>query len=172
MREPAGQRIRRVTAGVVGTDAGPRNTSGSASHRHAIKSGRGSPARSGNGSKAPRVRSLSDGCGSGGAGRGEPSRARLGHLLPPSFGRRVFIFSTSGVSRKNAPGFGADDPHLALRERLVAKGCEIIGEFNCVGYNDNSFLFLVGGMNRGRPNAKDIALAEAFADSLLEGGNR
>ncbi len=87
-------------------------------------------------------------------------------------GRKVFIFSTSGVSREKAPGLNEEDPHKALRERLIAKGCEIVGEYNCVGYNDNSFLFLIGGMNKGHPNAKDIAGAEAFADSLLQGGGK
>lgn len=88
----------------------------------------------------------------------------LAEALPPAPGRKVFIFSTSGVSREKAPGLQEEDPHKALRERLIAKECKIVGEFNCLGYND---LFLVGGMNRGHPNAKDIALAEAFADSLL-----
>jgi hypothetical protein len=85
-------------------------------------------------------------------------------------GRKVFIFSTSGVSRQKAPGLGAEDPHNVLRELLNARGCEIVGEFNCVGYNDNSFLFLIGGINRGHPDVKDIARAEAFADSLSQGG--
>lgn len=96
----------------------------------------------------------------------------LAGTLPPAHGKKAFIFSTSGVSRENAPGFGAEDPHKALRERLVARGFEIVGEFNCVGYNDNSFLFLIGGINRGRPNARDVALAEAFAGSLPRGGGR
>ena len=94
----------------------------------------------------------------------------LAEALPPASGRKVFIFSTSGVSREKAPGFHAEDPHKALRDRLIAKGCQIVGEFNCTGYNDNSFLFLIGGMNKGHPNADDIARAEAFADSLLQGG--
>jgi hypothetical protein len=94
----------------------------------------------------------------------------LAEALPPVSGRKAFIFSTSGVSREKAPGLHEEDPHNALRERLVAKGCEIVGEFNCAGYNDNSFLFLIGGINKGHPNAEDIALAEAFADSLLQGG--
>ena len=90
----------------------------------------------------------------------------LAEALPVKPGRKVFIFSTSGVSRELAPGLNEEDPHKALRERLIARGCEIVGEYNCVGYNDNTFLFLIGGMNKGRPNARDIALAEAFADSL------
>ncbi len=96
----------------------------------------------------------------------------LAEALPPASGRKVFIFSTSGVSRQIAPSLHEEDPHKALRERLIARGCEIVGEFNCVGYNDNSFLFLIGGMNKGHPNAEDIALAEAFADSLQQGGGK
>jgi hypothetical protein len=94
----------------------------------------------------------------------------LADALTTRPGRKVFIFSTSGVSREFAAGHGVDDPHTSLRERLVARGCEIVGEFNCAGYNDNSFLWIMGGLNRGHPNASDIALAEAFADSLLQGG--
>ena len=90
----------------------------------------------------------------------------LAERLPYSPDRKVFIFSTSGVSRRFALDHDIDDPHDALRGRLAANGCTVVGEFNCVGFNDNSFLFLFGGMNKGRPDAKDIALAEAFADSL------
>lgn len=96
----------------------------------------------------------------------------LAEAFPPAPGRKAFIFSTSGVSRQIAHGLHVEDPHQALRERLLARGFEIVGEFNCVGYNDNSFLFLIGGMNRGHPNAEDIARVEAFADSLLQGGGR
>jgi hypothetical protein len=96
----------------------------------------------------------------------------LADSLPPSAGRKVFLFSTSGVSRRDLPGLHEEDPHKALRDRLIAKGCEIVGEFNCVGYNDNSFLFLFGGMNKGHPDAGDIAQAQSFADSLLQGGGK
>jgi hypothetical protein len=88
----------------------------------------------------------------------------LAERLPALPGRKLFIFLTSGVSRQKAPGLGEEDPHKALRERLIARRCEMVGEFNCVGYNDNSFL------NRGHPDVEDIALAEAFADSLSRGG--
>lgn len=100
------------------------------------------------------------------------SLLELAEALPSLPGRRVFIFSTSGISRETAmaPDLHEDDPHKALRERLTAKGCEIVGEFNCVGYNDNSFLFLFGGINKGHPDANDIGRAEVFSDSLLQGG--
>jgi flavodoxin len=90
----------------------------------------------------------------------------LAERLPYSPDRKVFIFSTSGVSRRFALDHDIDDPHDALRSRLTAKGCAIVGEFNCVGFNDNSFLKLFGGMNKGRPNQEDIALARAFAERL------
>ena len=94
----------------------------------------------------------------------------LADRLPQGAGLRVFLFSTSGVSRRFALDHGIEDPHAALREKLAAKGCLVVGEFNCAGFNDNSFLKLFGGMNRGRPNQDDLALAEAFADGLSADG--
>lgn len=85
--------------------------------------------------------------------------------LPLSPDKKVFIFSTSGISRESLPK--QDDPHTSLRACLIAKGVEVIGEFNCVGFNDNSFLKLFGGMNRGRPNNDDLKQAEAFAAALI-----
>jgi flavodoxin len=42
----------------------------------------------------------------------------------------------------------------------------IVDEFSCVGFNTNSFMKLLGGMNRGRPNADDLKHAEEFAQNL------
>ena len=82
--------------------------------------------------------------------------------------RKAFIFSTSGVTRKFATNNSIDDPHLALRKKLQTKGYLIVDEFNCAGYNTNSFLKLFGGMKRGRPNAKDLKQAEEFAQNLKQ----
>jgi flavodoxin len=79
--------------------------------------------------------------------------------------KKTFIFSTSGVSRNSLPE--RDDPHTALREILITKGFNIVGEFNCVGFNNNSFLKIIGGMNKGRPNNDDLRQAEEFARNLL-----
>jgi hypothetical protein len=81
-------------------------------------------------------------------------------------GQKAFIFSTSGVSRAFALKHGIDDPHTPLRERLRARGWDVVGEYNCAGFNDNSFLKLFGGMNKGRPNEKDLNDAKAFAAAL------
>lgn len=76
----------------------------------------------------------------------------------PITNKKAFIFSTSGV---NSPKF-----HSLLNEKLQAKGYTIIGEFSSKGFNTNSFLRLFGGMNKGRPNAEDLAHAEEFAVNL------
>ncbi len=87
--------------------------------------------------------------------------------LPENCGKKAFIFSTSGVSRATDLKHGFGDPHEALRTILLSKGCEVVGEFNTAGFNKNSFLFLFGGINKGRPNAEDLAKAGEFARSLV-----
>jgi flavodoxin len=84
--------------------------------------------------------------------------------LPPVAGKKAFIFSTSAMT-------GADKvakDHAALREKLQAKGYVIVDEFACKGYNTNSFLKFIGGMNKGRPNAEDLRQAEEFARGLKQ----
>ena len=75
---------------------------------------------------------------------------------------KTFIFSTGGITGKDK----AADDHSALREKLLSKGYTVIDEFQCVGFNTNSFLKLFGGMNKGRPNAEDLNNAEEFAQNL------
>jgi hypothetical protein len=43
----------------------------------------------------------------------------------------------------------------------------IVGEYICAGFNTNSFLRFVGGVNKGRPNAADLGRAGAFARALM-----
>jgi flavodoxin len=84
--------------------------------------------------------------------------------LPRVAGKKAFIFSTSAIM--GADKVGKD--HSALREKLQAKGYVIVDEFACKGYNTNSFLKYIGGMNKGRPNAEDLRQAEEFALSLKQ----
>ncbi len=84
--------------------------------------------------------------------------------LPQVDGKKAFIFSTSGVSNPKYK----QKIHTELREKLQAKGFLIVDEFNCHGFNTNSFLKVFGGMNKGRPNAKDLKNAEAFAVNLKQ----
>ena len=87
----------------------------------------------------------------------------LADKLPQVTNRKAFIFSTSGVTKKNQPKI-----HLSLIEKLQSKGYMIVGEFNCKGFNTNSFIKLFGGMNKGRPNAEDLKHAEEFAQNLKQ----
>jgi flavodoxin len=85
----------------------------------------------------------------------------LADELPSADGRKAFLFSTSFNTWDVAGN------HSALRGRLEAKGYEIVGDFNCAGYNTNSFLKYIGGLNKGRPNAEDLKRAEEFAHHLM-----
>ena len=91
----------------------------------------------------------------------------LADRLPQVTDVKAFIFSTSGVARKYATDKSIDEPHSALREKLQSKGYTIVDEYNCAGFNTNSFLKYFGGMNKGKPNAEDLRDAEEFAQSLM-----
>jgi flavodoxin len=86
--------------------------------------------------------------------------------LSSDAGRKVFIFSTSGVSRKTCLKHSIDDPHAVIRRKLQAKGCQVIDEYNCAGWNTNSFLKIFGGINNGKPNDEDLKQAKEFAMNL------
>ena len=83
-------------------------------------------------------------------------------LLPHEPSKKAFIFSTAGISNK---GKTATD-HSSIRDKLEAKGYSVIGEFQCPGLNTNSFLKYFGGMNKGRPNAKDLKEVEVLANKI------
>jgi flavodoxin len=96
----------------------------------------------------------------------------LADELPPAAHSKAFLFSTCGMPARFASPEALKDytrsNHAALREKLRAKGYEVVGEFGCPGFNDNKFLKLFGGLNRGRPNAADLESARAFAKWLKE----
>ena len=82
--------------------------------------------------------------------------------LPQVIDKKTFIFSTSGMTGEKK----LIKDHLALREKLQAKGYLIADEFQCKGFNTNSFLKYFGGINKGRPNEEDLKHAEEFAQNL------
>jgi len=90
------------------------------------------------------------------------SLLELADKLPQVTNRRAFIFSTSAILGEKKV---AED-HSTLREKLQSKGYMIVDEFACKGFNTNSFMKYVGGMNKGRPNAEDLKHAEDFAQKL------
>ena len=78
--------------------------------------------------------------------------------------KNAFIFSTAGLTGEKK----RSKDHSTLREKLEIKGYRIVDEFQCKGFNTNSYLKFFGGMNRGRPNAKDLKNAEEFAQKLKQ----
>ncbi len=84
--------------------------------------------------------------------------------LPQVHNKKAFIFSTSALTGEDKI---ADD-HSKIREKLQAKGYIILDDFQCKGFNTNSFMKFFGGMNKGRPNAKDLKHAEEFALNLKQ----
>ena len=89
----------------------------------------------------------------------DESILELADELPEVNHKNAFIFSTAGITGKSK----ASKDHAILREKLQSKGYSILDEFQCKGFNTNSFLKLFGGMNKGRPNARDLKHAEEFA---------
>jgi len=91
----------------------------------------------------------------------------LANSIPLIQGKDAFIFSTCSLSWEK------EKNHKKLREILQSKGFHVIDEYSCPGYNTNSFIKYVGGLNKGRPNSNDLLNAENFAlnirTDLLEG---
>jgi flavodoxin len=84
--------------------------------------------------------------------------------LPQVDTKKAFIFSTSALTGEAK----ATKDHATLRDKLQAKGYRVVDEFQCKGFNTNSFMKWFGGMNRGRPNAEDLQHAKAFAQNLKQ----
>ena len=84
--------------------------------------------------------------------------------IPQAENKNVFIFSTAALTDNKK----RKKDHSDLREKLESKGYVVIGEFQCKGFNTNSFMRFFGGMNRGRPNSKDLKEAETFVLNLME----
>lgn len=97
------------------------------------------------------------------SGRHYAPLIKLAETLPMVNDKKAFIFSTSGVGGKKK----MYRDHTALRDILVSKGYCIVDEFGCVGFNTNSFLKVIGGLNKNRPNAEDIRAATDFAERLI-----
>ena len=87
----------------------------------------------------------------------------LADKLPQVTNRKAFIFSTSALTGEAK----ATKDHSMLREKLQSKGYMIVDEFQCKGFDTNSFMKYFGGMNKGRPNAEDLKHAEEFAQNLI-----
>jgi flavodoxin len=77
----------------------------------------------------------------------------------PQMNKKVFIFSTRG----GGPPFIY---HRAIKKKLREKGFEIVGEFSCKGLDTFGLLKYIGGINKGRPDEKDLRKAREFAEKV------
>jgi flavodoxin len=95
--------------------------------------------------------------------------------LPQVTGKKAFVFSTNGAPAslfsESMEREQMIKNHRLIKEKLQARGYSIAGEFSCPGFNTNSFLKHIGGLNKGRPNAEDLARAEAFARQVRQSIN-
>lgn len=83
---------------------------------------------------------------------------RFVESLPPLEGKKAFVFSTSGL--------GKEAYNRSLEERLIRRGCVLLGSFACRGFDTFGPLRLFGGINRGRPDEVDLENARRFAQEI------
>ncbi|MEU2392667.1 flavodoxin family protein [Streptomyces sp. NPDC007369] len=92
-----------------------------------------------------------------------PSLTGFVEALPAGRGR-AFVFATSGLPELPPGSFTR--PLVRL---LQGKGFEVEGSFSCRAFDTWMPFRLVGGINKRRPDARDLAAAQAFAEQLREG---
>lgn len=99
-------------------------------------------------------------------GRFHKKISNLVEKLPFFKGKKAFLFATSGAINGilQPPDF---DFFKAVEKKLLKKGFLIVGKFDCLGW-DSYVLKSLGGINKGRPNKKDLAKAREFAKSLTK----
>jgi ferredoxin len=74
--------------------------------------------------------------------------------------QEVFIFSTRGN-----PFLGKY--HQPLKDALVEKNKQIIGEFSVRGYDETGPWVIIGGGHKGKPDEKDLKRAVRFAQKTM-----
>jgi flavodoxin len=79
--------------------------------------------------------------------------------LHPLKGKKAFLFTTSGVQNKKYIQY--------ISNKMELKGMKLIACFSCRGFATYGLLKLVGGLNKGHPDLKDLYNAEIFANNLL-----
>ncbi|MFF0491458.1 flavodoxin family protein [Nocardia sp. NPDC004068] len=92
-----------------------------------------------------------------------PTLRRLVAALPQREDGKAFVFATSGFP---------EPPYRRYLRRmstsLEEKGFEVIGTFDCRGFDTWLPFRLVGGRYRGRPGPSDLEAAHAFAKGLRD----
>ncbi|MEU9855274.1 flavodoxin family protein [Streptomyces sp. NPDC047974] len=99
-------------------------------------------------------------------GRMHPRLTGFVKALPGGRGR-AFVFATSGFPELPPAPFTRP-----LTRLLETKGFEVAASFTCRALDTVMPFKLVGGINKQRPNAEDLAAARAFAERLREGSRK
>lgn len=74
--------------------------------------------------------------------------------------KRAFVLCTSGIgSGRYAQKFASF---------IQAQGFEILGKFECKGFDTFGLFKLLGGLAKGHPNAQDIADGTAFIKHIIQ----
>ena len=89
-------------------------------------------------------------------GKHHESLLRFIDKVPEVKNKKAFIFSTSGMKR--CKFFNRFD--IALKRKLSENGFDVVGEFYCLGLDTVGLFKLVDGINKGRPNEKDLENAK------------
>lgn len=90
-----------------------------------------------------------------------PRLYRFVRSLPRVEGHKAFVFATSG-----GPELAYWLSTRVLIWLLASRGFEVVGTFSCRGFDTWVPLRLVGGLNKGRPDARDLEAARTFAAGL------
>ncbi|MET8539557.1 flavodoxin family protein [Kitasatospora sp. NPDC004799] len=96
-------------------------------------------------------------------GRLHPGLTDFVKTLPAGRGR-AFVFATSGLPE--IPPAPFTRPLVRI---LEGKGFQVEESFSCRAFDTWAPFKLVGGINKQRPNAGDLAAARAFAARLRDG---
>jgi flavodoxin len=83
--------------------------------------------------------------------------------LPRVYAIPAFTFFTSGGPEIPLVGYSQ-----LIRNQLTSKGFNVLDSFSCRGFDTAGLLWLVGGLNKGRPNDQDLGGAATFAARLTE----
>ena len=75
-------------------------------------------------------------------------------------GKPVFFVYTYGGTKGSGP--------KAVAEVAQAKGCPVLGEFGCKGYDTFGPFKLMGGISKGHPDSQDLNDARRFFRELQE----
>jgi len=93
-------------------------------------------------------------------GRPSPDLAGFIDKLADGGNKKAFAFFTCG--------FEGSKQNSTLQKMLEGKGFEVLGSFACRGFTDFGPLRIIGGINKGRPNERDILDAKNFVLRFIE----